>query len=1080
MPNNGKPDTLLLRQPTVSAEHVAFLYAGDLWIADRGGGNPRRLTVHAGEKSTPMFSPDGQWIAFSGSYDGNTCVYVVSKDGGSPRRLTYHPGADWVRGWTPDSQRVLFATSRDTPTVRYRRLYTVGVQGDYPQPLPMPMAERGAFSPDGARMAYTRIPEPFWSWKRYRGGQTMPILIVDLDTYEDLQIPHENASDTFPCWIGEVVYYLSDRCHTMNLFGYDVRTGQVRQLTHHADYDVRSLTTGDGVLAYEQGGRVHVYDPVADTSASPTGGTPLHIHVAPDLLHVRPHYATVSSAIRDAGLSPTGVRAVFEARGEIWTVPAKKGDVRNLTRTPGAHERYPAWSPDGQHIAYFSDESGEYELVLSDQTGLGDKTVISPGKASHYYTPIWSPDSKRIAYTDKALNLYYLDLEEREPVHVDVDTYDHPRRSLNPVWSPDGKWLAYTKRLETHIRAVFLYELATGVSHQVTDGMSDATYACFSRDGKYLFFAASSNYGLNTGWLDMSSYERPVKSSLYVAVLSAEEPSPLAPESDEEPPPEERTEDKEESEDDSDDKEGDEDEGEEPAEVVIDLEGLDQRILALPIPARSYSSLQAGVDKLYYLETRPHQPGRRGASLYTLHTYDIVERKCEVFAPKVRAYWLSADGKKLLYLGEKNAEYAIVDAGKKPEGTPDKLKLGGMEAYVDPRAEWEQMFREVCRIQRDFFYDAHMHGVDWDAVCAKYRPFLDHVGHRSDLNYLFAEMMGELVAGHAYVGGGAIPAPDKVTCGLLGADYEIAGGRYRIARVYRGLNWHPELRAPLTEPGINVSEGEYILAVNGRRLDAGANLYQLFERTADRITELLVGPTTDEEDARTVTVKPVGSETALRHWSWVEANRARVDELSGGRVAYVYMANTSIEGYDSFNRYYFSQLDKSAVVLDERFNGGGSVADYVIDLLDRPLLCHWATREGRVFDTPNASIFGPKAMIINEYAGSGGDAMPLFFRRRGLGKLVGVRTWGGLIGIYDYPLLMDGGMVTAPRMAIVSPDNEWEVENVGISPDVEVKMTPKLVIEGRDPQLEKAVEIVLEELEKNPLPETRRPPPAER
>ncbi len=1069
MTTTGQPETLLLKQPTVSAEHVAFLYASDLWIADRRGRNPRRLTVHQGDKSTPMFSPDGRWIAFSGNYDGNVCVYAIPREGGSPRRLTYHPGADWVRGWTPDGQRVLFASSRHATTPRYRRLYAVPLEGGFPEPLPMPMAERGAYSPDARQIAYTRIPEPFWSWKRYRGGQTVPIWVLDLATHDHIEIPHMNASDTFPCWIGETIYFLSDRNHTMNLFGYDTRSRSVQQLTHHADWDVRSLAAGDGVLAYEQGGRIHLYDPATDKS------TPLRIRVAADLPHTRPHYQKGTACIRNAGLSPTGARAVFEVRGEIVTVPAKKGDIRNLTRTPGACERYPAWSPDGQRIAYFSDASGEYELVIADQTGLKDKTVISPGKKTFFYSPVWSPDSAKIAYTDKALSLYYVDLQTKVPVHVDTDTYDHPERSLNPAWSPDSKWIAYTRRLNTQIRAVFLYDLETGTSHQVTDGLSDAAWACFSRDGKHLFFAASANYGLNTGWLDMSSYERPVSRSLYVAVLSKDSPSPLAPESDDEPEKEEAS-----------GKEGGkeakekEDEKEKPVEVKIDLQGLDRRILALPVPARDYCSLQAGEDKLFYLEAHPHQFGVNDPTLYTLQCFDLKERKSDLFLDKIRAYWLSADGKKLLYRGEKNGEYTIVETAKKPEGDAGRLKLDAMEVYVDPRAEWRQMFDEVCRIQRDFFYDAHMHGIDWPAVCDRYRPFLDHVGHRSDLNYLFAEMMGELVVGHAYVGGGDVPAPEPVACGLLGADFEIVDGRYRIARIYPGLNWHPELRAPLTEPGVNVAEGEYILAVNGQPLRAPTNLYQLFQKTADRVTELRVGPTPDDRDARTVMVKPVDDETPLRHWAWVEGNRKRVDALSNGRVAYVYMSNTAVEGYNSFNRYYFAQLDKQAVVIDERFNGGGSAADYVIDMLSRPLLCHWATREGQVFHSPNASILGPKAMIVDEYAGSGGDAMPLFFRRRGLGKLVGKRTWGGLIGIYDYPVLMDGGGVTAPRMAIFSPDNAWEVENEGVVPDVEVEMTPKLVIQGRDPQLEAAVAIVLAELEQHPLPPVERPSPAER
>lgn len=1078
-----KPETLLLKQPTVSTNHVAFLYAGDIWIADRDGSQPRRLTVHKGEKSTPVFSPDGQWIAFSGSYDGNTSVYVISRDGGAPKRLTYHPGSDWVRGWTPDGQRVLFASSRATSTVRYKQLFTVGLDGAFPEPLPMPMAERAAYAPDGRQIAYTRIPEPFWTWKRYRGGQTLSIWLIDLETYDHVEIPHVNASDTFPCWIGDRVYFLSDRHHTMNLFAYDTKSQTVKQLTHHDDFDIRSLTAGAGVLAYEQGGRIHIFDPATSVS------TPLHIHVAADLPHIRPHYKRASGFIRNAGVSPTGKRAVFEARGEILTVPAKKGDVRNLTRTPGVHERDPAWSPDGQRIAYFSDARGAYDLVLSDQTGLGEKQVIPLGDKTFYHTPLWSPDSTKIAYTDKALRLWVVDVEEKAPVHVDTDTYDHPERSLNPAWSPDSRWIAYTKRLPTHIRAVFLYDVTTGETHQVTDGLSDATFACFSRDGKYLFFAASTNYGLNTGWLDMSSYERDVKRSLYVAVLSKETPSPLAPESDDEP--EAKAEE-------NGNGEGETPAGEETAdgekedkapagkkteaiEVKIDFDGLAQRIVALPAPPRDYSALQTGKDKLFYLEQQPHQFGSVAPVLYTLYTFDMKARKSDVILGSIRAYWLSADGKKLLYRGKDNGYWAIIDANKKPKSNGDKLDLTRMEVYAEPRAEWAQMFDEVFRIQRDYFYDAHLHGVDWDAVYAKYKPFLAHVGHRSDLNYLFGEMMGELVVGHAYVGAGDIPAPPYVAGGLLGADFEVVDGCYRVKRIYPGQNWHPELRAPLTEPGVNVSEGDYILAVDGRPLRAPDNIYHRFEKTAGRVVELRVSANPEDDEAAHVEkVTPLESETALRHWNWVEDNRKKVDELSGGTVAYVYMSNTSIDGYNSFNRYYFSQLDKQAVVLDERFNGGGSVADYVIDMLSRPLLCYWATREGGNFASPNASIFGPKVMIINELAGSGGDAMPLFFHRRGLGKLVGKRTWGGLVGIYDYPVLMDGGRVTAPRMAIFSPDGEWEVENEGVAPDVDVDMTPKLVIAGHDPQLEKAVEIVIEELKRNPPHKVQRPAPANR
>ena len=1083
-------ETLLLKQPTVSESQVAFLYAGELWIAARDGSQPRRLTAHAGRKVVPMFSPNGEWIAFSANYDGNTSVYVISKEGGSPRRLTQHPSEDWVRGWTPDGKQILFASSRASDSSRNRRLFTVPLEGGYPTVLPLAMAERGAYSADGSRLAYTAYGEAFWSWKRYRGGQTVPIWVLDLASYEMVEIPHVNASDTFPCWLGGAVYFLSDRSQTMNVFRWEPGAQVVEQVTFHEDYDVRSLTAGGGVLAYEQGGRIFLYDPIAVSAA------PLSISVAADLPYTRPHFSKASYAIQNCGISPSGLRALFEARGDIFSVPAKKGDTRNLTRTPGSCERYPAWSPDGQSIAYLSDARGEYELVIGDQKG-SKPIQIDLGKRSFFYSPLWSPDSQKIAFTDKGLNLSYIELESKKLVTVDTDTYDHPERSLNPAWSPDSAWIAYTKRLDNHIRAVFLYELATGQKTQVTDGLGDTTDACFSRDGKYLFFTASSNYGLNTGWLDMTSYERPVQRSLYVVVLNKEDPSPFAPESDEEKKAEEATGGKDVpkpegaaadqpagsgSDQPSDAKSGgDVPPKPAPVKVKVDLDGLSQRILAFPIPARGFANLQSVENRLFFLETLPHQGLENDNFAYQLNVYDFKERKAELFIDKLHGYWVSADGKKLLYHFRDKHKYAIVGTEKRPDAGEGALDLDGMDIYVDPKAEWKQIFREAYRIHRDYFYDATLHGLDLEAAYQKYLPFLDHVGHRDDLNYLLSEFSGELVVGHAFIGGGDIPDGPRVSIGLLGADYEVTPeGYYRFKRIYKGQNWHPELRAPLTEPGVNVQEGDYLLAVNGQALRAPVDVYSLFGKTADRITDLLVSPTTNPDEGRTVSVKPVYNETSLRHWAWVEANRQKVDQLSNGKVAYIYMPDTGSGGYEAFNRYYFAQLDKAAVVLDERFNGGGSAADYVIDLLNRPILSYWATREGKEFATPNASIFGPKVMIINELAGSGGDAMPLYFRRRGLGKLVGKRTWGGLVGIYDYPAFIDGGFFTSPRMAIFNPDGQWEVENEGVAPDIEVEMTPKLVLEGRDPQLEKAVEVVMAELEASPFQRPSRPAPARR
>lgn len=1043
-------ETLLLRTPTLSASHLAFAYAGDIYLADRSGQNPQRLTVHPEAETDPVFSPDGQWIAFSGNYNGNNDIYVVSVNGGIPRRITFHPNADIVRGWTPDSKRILFASNRQAHSARYSQLFTVSLDGGLPDRLPMPMAEHGQYSPDGNTIAYTPIKDPFGTWKRYRGGQTTPIWLFDVKTRETVAIPHENASDTRPVWVGRTVYFLSDRNRMMNVFAYETGTKQVRQVTNHTDFDVKTLTANANELVYEQAGRLHRLDGATGKAQ------PLRIRISPDLLALRPQFKPVAKFIHGSGISPAGVRAVFEARGDIFTVPLEKGDSRNLTQTPGVHERSPAWSPDGRQIAYFSDAGGEYKLIITDQLDGQKKTIIDWGDPSFYYEPRWSPDSKKLLFTDKRLRAYYLDVATRKPVLIDEDTYDHPQRSLKPVWSPDSRWIAYTKRLDNQLRAVFLYSLATGKSTQVTDGMSDAVSVCFSRNGKHLYFAASTNFGYNSGWLDMTSIERPVKRSLYVVVLRKSDPSPLAPQSDEEKPRDEIP----------------TDSTQKAVKAIktamaskpvsatftIDLDQIDQRILALPAPERDYSDLQtAADDKLFFLEQAADGSGN------TLSSFDWKSRKVEEFMKKVTDYAICADGSKLLY-GQPDSKFAIVDTKTKPTGEAGKMDLSKLETYVDPKAEWTQIFNEAWRIERDFFYVKNMHGADWPAIRRKYEPFLAHVGHRADLNYLLAEMIGEMVVGHNNIRGGDMATTDATPIGLLGADYSIENGRYRLANIFSGLNWNPDLRAPLTEPGVVVNAGDYLLAVNGKPLTGTDDVYSFFENAADRQTLLTVNSKPTMDGARTVTVVPIKSENALRNRAWVENNRKWVDKQTNGQVAYVYLPNTGEGGYTYFNRYYFSQLDKKAVVLDERFNGGGSVADYILDNLNRPVMSYWATREGKLFTSPAASIFGPSVMITNEYAGSGGDALPQFYRRRNLGKIVGKRTWGGLVGIYDYPVLMDGGQITAPRLGVVSPDGKWEVENEGVAPDIEVEMTPKATADGADPQLDKAIETVMRSL----------------
>jgi tricorn protease len=1046
-------ETLLVREPTVSATHIAFAYANDLWTVPREGGDARRLTSFPGLESDPHFSPDGRWIAFTGQYDGNTDVYVVPAEGGEPERLTWHPGPDQVRGWTPDGSRVVFASGRTGAPVSYQRLWSVALTGGMPQPLAPPRAAAGELSPDGRRFAYQQLPAPNNQWRNYRGGQTQPIWVLDLNGYALEKLPWDNSNDLDPVWLGSTIYFLSDRDWAINLYGYDTQTRSLEQLTHFADYDVKNLDAGGGALVFEQGGRIHLYDSATRAERA------VDIRVRGDFPWARPHWESVGGAAREPALSPTGLRAVFEARGDIFTVPAEKGTPRNLTASPGVADRSPAWAPDGTHIAWFSDAGGEYRLTIGTQDALATPRAITLPSPTFYYTPQWSPDSKYLLFTDADLNLWYADVTAGRVTRVDTDQYAHPERSMNPRWSPDSKWIAYAKRLDNQYHAIMVYSLDEGQAHQLTDGMSDAVSPAWDAGGKYLYFLASTDYALNVGWLDMTSYDRPNDRGIYLAVLSTDEPSPLLPESDEEKGA--AAAEKKDSA-----SGGGEKKDTTTHPVRIDFAGMDQRILALDVPARAYADIAAGpAGVLFYAEPREHDPG------VIVHRYDLKKRKTERFLEGVRGFLVSSDGKKALYQAESQWGIVATDPGTKKVGD-GKLDLN-LRVLVDPRAEWRQMFREAWRFQRDYLYVDNFQGADWEAVWNRYAPWLDHVAHRAEFNYLLQNMAGELSIGHSYTGGGDFPDVETVNVGLLGADLEVANGRYRLVRIYTGENWNPDLRAPLSAPGITVSEGDYVLAVNGREIPGTDNFYRFFEGTADQVVTLTVNTRPSMDGARTVKVRPVGNEGQLRRRAWVEGNRRKVDELSGGRLAYVWLPNTSTDGYDYFNRYYFAQLDKQGAVIDERFNGGGSAADYMVELMSRRLTGFFNNPVGerKPWRNPNAAIYGPKVMIVNEAAGSGGDLLPYMFRALGIGPLVGTRTWGGLVGIWDVPPLLDGGRITAPRGGFFDLEGKWAVENEGVAPDVAVEQTPREVIAGHDPQLERAVQEALRVLpDKGPIP----------
>ncbi len=1101
---------LLLRFPSVSRTEIVFNYAGDLWVVSREGGVARQLTSGVGVESVPHFSPDGTLIAFSGEYDGSRNVYVVPASGGEPRRLTYHPAGERVLGWTPDGKQVLFASTANTYRAGQALLYTVPVQGGFPVQLPLPTGVEASFAADGRRLAYVPFPQFQEAWKRYRGGQTTPIWIAQLADSSIVKVPHVDASDHQPMWLGDKIYFLSDRNGAVSLFAYDVTSGQVAEALHSDGLDFKTASAGPDAIVIEQFGAIKLFDLATQQAHN------VPIEVRADVAAVRPHFAEVDpKRILNFGLSPTGVRAVFEAWGEIFTVPTDKGDIRNITRSPAVADRDPAWSPDGKSIAYFSDGSGEYRLDIRDQQGEGAVRHVSLGDPpSFFYDPVWSPDSHKIAYSDKRLALWLVDLANGARAHIDDDYYGGfgPHR-FGATWSPDSRWLAYARELKSGLHAIFVYSLEQHRSFQVTDGMSDALYPVFDRNGKYLYFTASTNVALTVQGLDMSGDEHRVTRSVYVAVLSKDEPSPLAPQSDEDKGASWDGSSNAAAEEGAATASGDASSGapapaaaaavaargrhakadsdgaankpkKSPPMVRIDLEGLSQRILALPIPARNYFNMFGGKSGVLLLAAGPDVISAEASPDIgmSIHKFDLKERKVDKLLDEVDDVAVSFDGSKLLYRqGERwlTADTSGPPAPPNPAAPPKHgvgpLKLERWQVYVAPKAMWRQIYNEAWRIERDFFYDPHYHGLDLDKAKAKYLPYLDGIASRDELTYLFNEALGELTVGHLFVRGGDRPAVKHVPGGLLGADYTIDSGRYRIARVYDGENWNPQLQAPLTQPGVNVHAGEYILAVDGRELTASDNIYGALEGKAGKQVMLRVGARADGVGARTVTVVPIANEHELRHLAWIEDNRRAVDKATAGRVAYVYLPDTAGGGYTSFNRYFFSQVGKEAAIIDERDNAGGQLADYIIDYLRRPLMSGIVARDGHEALSPSQAIFGPKVMIINQMAGSGGDALPWYFRKAALGPLVGKRTWGGLVGIGGYPELIDGGLVTAPRAAIFGLNGQWEVENHGVAPDYDVDLEPQAWRGGHDSQLDKAIAVVLEELAAHPPPRPVRP-----
>lgn len=1051
-------ETLMLRSPSVSNNKIAFAYGGDVWVAERDGTHPLRLTVNPGVEANPQLSPDGKWIAFTANYDGNGDVYIIPTSGGSPKRLTFHPGDDLVRGWD-GNDKIIFASTRQVPLPLMMQLFEVNVNTSLEQMMPMPEASQGSVSPDGKFTAYIRsLDVNDWaSFRLYRGGDMTRIWIFNNQTQDVEEIPAANSNSLMPVWTdNNTIYFLSDRDnHYMNVYKYSVQSKALTQVTTFRDFDVKTLFANGNDLAFEQAGKIFLLNAANGVQ------THVPVNIQEDMATKRPYFADADGNIYNVNISPTGVRAVMEIRGEIFTVPVDKGDVRNITNTTASNERDPSWSPDGKWIAYFSDESGEYALKLRDQKGEKDAVTIKLDSIGFYYHPVWSPDSKKIAYTDKQRKLYVIDITDKKPVEIDKDWYTPGVPQINCAWSSDSKWITYNNRVDNHYGAIFLYDVVNNKKHQLTDAMSEANYPVFSKDGKYIFFTASTNFGPAEAWLDLSSNEHEVRSNIYAIVLSKKNPSILVPKSDEE------TEAKEEekpvaanadkkSKKDKNAKATTEDTTKKD-DLVIDLDHIQQRIEPLPVPAKNIYLLNGNVEgQLYYLALDYR------ALTATLNSYDIDKRKSDVVMSGINGYTVSSDGKKILYSA--NGAYGIVATGGKPNVGDGALNTAAIKVFVDPEKEWAQMYNEAWRLERDFLYVKNANGANLEALKKKYAVFLPYLAHRSDLDYLFRNMLGELVLGHVFVGGGDFPKTKNVSVGLLGADYEIANGYYRFKKIYSGLNWNPDLIAPLTQPGIDVKQGQYLVAVNGVPLTAVTNVYSLFQNTAGKQIKISVNDSASLKGAKDFIVVPSQSERGLRTMDWVETNRKIVDSLSGGRIAYVYLPNTTTDGYDFFNRYFFSQLNKDAVIADDRNNMGGSAADYIVDFLARKTVMYSNQRDNKPFSIPNAVINGPKIMLTNSHALSGGDLMPYMFRAKGVGKLVGTTTFGILVGNSLGHQLMDGAFISSPNIGIFGTEGKWIIEQEGVAPDVAIENYPKDLIKGRDAQLEKAIQLIMKDL----------------
>ena len=1084
-------DARLFRQPAVSATQIAFVYAGDIWVVSKQGGVASRLSSPRGEEQFPRFSPDGSRIAFSANYDGNTDVYVVPAMGGDAVRVTHHPMADRVLGWHPDGKRVLFVSSRESGRQRYSQFFLAPADGGQPAKLPVPYGEFGSFSPNGQQFAYMPMSQDFRTWKRYRGGWAPDIWLFDLKSFASRNLTRSDANDAHPMWFGEQLYFMSDRGpeKRQNLWVLDLKTGAARQVTTFPDYDITFPSAGPSDIVFQNGGRLYVLDVAGGSQPRE-----VHVQVVTDRATLKPHVARVEALLRAPSVSPAGKRAAFEARGDLFSVPAEHGPVVNLTNSSGVVERYPRWSHDGKTLAYWSDRSGEYELTLRGADGTGGEETVTKLGAGFRYPVSWSPDSRRLAFVDQAMRVWLYDRDAKKAVEIDRSRQWLAHGELQDyrlAWSADSRWLAWARPVDTGSAAIFLYDTRDARRHQATTGYFYDWQPTFDPEGKYLFYASNRTFEPTYGAFD-NSWTYPYPTRLVALPLRRDVPSPLSQRNDAEGEADQA-------------KEGEKDKGkpsepkdegqkpaagqekvaetakaaDKPAEkpkpkpVEIDIEGLEARAVVLPPRADTYQELQAVTGKLLYrrLARQGSGPGAKNPIVY----YDLAEREEKTVLDDADGFEATFDGKKLL-VGSKR-KFAVVEV--KPAQKFEKpMRTAEMQARVDPRAEWRQLFTDAYRFERDFFYDAGMHGVNWAQVRDQYLRLLDDAVTRWDVNFVLGEFISELNASHTYHGGGDLEEPARRGVGLLGVDWGLdeKAGAYQVKHIVAGGAWDIDVRSPLAEPGVNVREGEYVLAVNGVRLDPDRDPWSAFEGLADMPVTLTVNAKPSLDGSRQVIVKTLADETELRFREWIEQRRRRVDEATGGKAGYIYVQSTGVDAQNELVRQFMAQWRKDGLVIDERWNSGGQIPDRFIELLNRPMLSYWAVRDGESQQWPPVSHAGPKVMLINGWSGSGGDAFPFYFREAKVGPLVGTRTWGGLIGISGAPPLADGGGVTVPTFRMYDVRGQWFAEGRGVEPDIPVEDDPTQLAKGADPQLERAIEELKARMAKQPSPPARPAP----